>query len=83
VRNYFSADVIPVLEHQRGNYNNLVATSKIDFLGPLVMIVGLIVIAYGLLMVALAAEWAPWARPQETQAAGTATGGAGRPLPSS
>jgi hypothetical protein len=78
VRNYFSADVIPVLEHQRGNYNNLVATSKIDFLGPLVMIVGLIVIAYGLLMVALAAEWAPWARPRATPAAGT--GGGGRPV---
>jgi uncharacterized membrane protein len=59
VRTYFSADVIPVLERQRQNYDNLVATSKIDFIGPLVLIVGLIVIAYGLIMVGLA--W--WATP--------------------
>jgi hypothetical protein len=54
VRDYFSKDVIPVLETQRGHYANLVSTSKIDFLGPLVLIVGIIVIAYGLLMVWLA-----------------------------
>ena len=54
IRDYFSDDVIPVLERQRGNYDHLTATSKIDFLGPLVLIVGLIVIAYGLMMVFLA-----------------------------
>jgi hypothetical protein len=55
VRDYFSADVIPVLERQHRHYVNLVRTSNIDFLGPLVLAVGVIVIAYGLLMVALAA----------------------------
>jgi len=54
VRTYFSSDVIPVLETQRENYENLVSTSNIDFIGPLVLIVGIIVIIYGLLMVLLA-----------------------------
>ena len=54
VRDYFSGDVIPVLESQRSNFDNLTKTSNIDFIGPLVLIVGLIVIAYGLLMVWLA-----------------------------
>jgi hypothetical protein len=54
IRDYFSADVIPVLENQLGNYNSLTKTSNIDFIGPLVLIVGFIVIIYGLIMVALA-----------------------------
>jgi hypothetical protein len=54
VRTYFASDAIPVLETQRGNYDNLVSTSNIDFIGPLVLIVGIIVILYGLLMVILA-----------------------------
>lgn len=54
VHAYFSADAIPVLESQRANYDNLVATSNIDFIGPLVLAVGLIVILYGLLMLLLA-----------------------------
>jgi uncharacterized membrane protein len=58
LRTYLSADVIPVLETQRANYVNLTKTSNIDFIGPLVLIVGLIVIAFGLLMVLLA-----WRRP--------------------
>jgi hypothetical protein len=59
VRNYFSGDVIPVLESQRVNFDNLTKTSNIDFIGPLVLIVGLIVIAYGLLMV-----WLAWREPR-------------------
>jgi hypothetical protein len=54
VQTYFSSDVIPVLESQQHNYTKLVATSNIDFLGPLVLIVGIIVIIYGILMVMLA-----------------------------
>ena len=54
VRDYFSSDAIPVLEAQRENYENLVSTSNIDFIGPLVLVVGIIVIVYGLLMVILA-----------------------------
>jgi len=54
VRTYFGSDLIPVLESQRGNYENLVSTSRIDFIGPLVLAVGIIVILYGLLMLLLA-----------------------------
>ncbi|MGH2540997.1 MAG: hypothetical protein ACRDGK_10780, partial [Actinomycetota bacterium] len=54
VRTYFASDVIPVLETQRENYESLVSTSSIDFIGPLVLIVGIIVVLYGLLMLYLA-----------------------------
>ena len=50
VATYFGSDVIPVLENQTGNYDKLMETSTIDFIGPLVLIVGIIVIIYGLLM---------------------------------
>ncbi len=50
VRTSFSDDVIPVLETQRANYDTLVATSRIDFVGPLVLTVSIVVIMYGLLM---------------------------------
>jgi hypothetical protein len=54
VHAYFSSDVIPVLETRRDDYWNLVSTSNINFIGPLVLIVGIIVILYGLLMLYLA-----------------------------
>jgi hypothetical protein len=54
IRTYFSSDVIPVLETQRSNYDYLVSTSKIDFLGPLVLIIGVMMILSGLLIVFLA-----------------------------
>jgi hypothetical protein len=75
VRTYFSADVIPVLERQRHNYLNLTATSKINFIGPLVLAVGLIVIAFGLLMVMLARP--PRSR-SETRAARAGRGAVAR-----
>jgi uncharacterized protein YidB (DUF937 family) len=59
VSTYFSLDVIPVLETQRGHYDKLVSTSKIDFIGALVLIIGIIVIAYGLLMLLLARRLEP------------------------
>ncbi|HVC83921.1 MAG TPA: hypothetical protein VNC12_01615, partial [Solirubrobacteraceae bacterium] len=59
VANYFSADLIPILETQRGNYEHLMSTSKINFIGPLVLIIGLIVIIYGLLMLLFAARLEP------------------------
>jgi len=59
VRTYFASDVIPVLENQRGNYVNLVSISNIDFVGPLVLAVGIIVIIYGLLMLLLARRLEP------------------------
>lgn len=51
VRDYLGGDVIPVLEHQRTHYARLTSVSNIDFIGPLVLVVGLIVVAFGLLMV--------------------------------
>jgi hypothetical protein len=68
VRNYFSGDVIPVLESQRAHYQNLVSTSNIDFIGPLVLIIGIIVILYGLLMVLLAWQLHPRPAPKLTRA---------------
>ena len=56
IRTYFSTELIPVLETQRANYDHLVSTSKINFIGPLVLIIGIIVIIYGLLMLFLAAR---------------------------
>ena len=59
VRTYFGSDVIPVIETQTGNYEKLVSISTIDFIGPLVLIVGIIVIIYGLLMLLLARRLEP------------------------
>ncbi len=56
---YFSHDVIPVLEKQRRDWVTLTATSRVAFLGPLVLIIGIIAFVYGLLMVALAKTRAP------------------------
>jgi hypothetical protein len=70
VRTYFSSDVIPVLETQTGNYKKLVSVSTIDFIGPLVLIVGIIVIIYGVLMLLLARRLEP------------RTSGAAKPSPS-
>jgi hypothetical protein len=59
VSNYFSLDVIPVLEKQRGHYDELVSTSTIDFIGWLVLAIGIIVIVYGVLMLLLARRLEP------------------------
>ncbi len=57
VRDYFSKDVIPVLEDQQGNYEELTSISKIGFIGWLVLAVGIVVILYGLIMVVQALGW--------------------------
>ena len=79
VRTYFSSDVIPVLETQRGNYENLVSTSTINFIGPLVLIVGIIVIIYGLLMLLLARRLEPGTSGATRPSPATATGRAEGP----
>jgi hypothetical protein len=61
VSQYFSLDVIPILEKQSGHYNHLVETSKINFIGWLVLIIGVIVIVYGVLMLLLARRLEPGA----------------------
>ncbi len=77
VQTYFSSDVIPVLERQRGNYDKLTTTSEINFIGPLVLIIGAIVIIYGLLMVALAAGLPAPRRQRSAAAAGAAAPASG------
>jgi len=59
VRTYFDKDLVPVLETQRANYQHLVSTSTIGFVGPLVLTVGIIVILYGLLMLFYARQLEP------------------------
>jgi hypothetical protein len=51
IANYFSQDVIPVLEKQRRHWVTLTSTSKINFIGWLVLSIGIIAIIYGILMV--------------------------------
>jgi hypothetical protein len=51
---YFANDVIPVLEKQRRHWMTLTSTSKINFIGWLVLAIGVIAIVYGVLMVAIA-----------------------------
>jgi hypothetical protein len=68
---YYSKDVIPVLESQRGHYDNLTSKSKINFLGPLVLAVGVVVILYGLLMIYLAGSGPPRRRSSSSTAAAT------------
>jgi hypothetical protein len=62
LRTYLSSDVIPVLETQRSHYAHLMSTSKINFVGWLVLIIGIIVIIYGLLMLFEARRLEPGAR---------------------
>ncbi len=69
---YYSKDVIPVLEHQRADYDHLTSTSKINFLGPLVLAVGIVVIIYGLLMTWLAGGGPPKPRRRDAPAAAPA-----------
>jgi len=54
IADYFSKDVIPVLETQRRHWVTLTSTSKIDFIGWLVLVIGVIALVYGILMVYLA-----------------------------
>jgi hypothetical protein len=51
---YFGNDVIPVLEKQRRHWVTLTSTSKINFIGWLVLAIGAIAILYGGLMVLIA-----------------------------
>lgn len=55
----FSSDVLPAPKTRQGHFRTLNATSKIDFLGPLVLVIGIITLGWGLLMVMLVAQRAP------------------------
>ncbi|HWF72429.1 MAG TPA: hypothetical protein VG186_03740 [Solirubrobacteraceae bacterium] len=54
ITSYFANDVIPVLEKQRRHWVTLTSTSKIDFIGWLVLSIGVIALVYGVLMVLIA-----------------------------
>lgn len=51
---HFSGAVIPVLEMERQHWETLTSTSKLDFVGWLVLALGAIALLYGLLMLAIA-----------------------------
>ncbi len=55
VRDYFAGDVIPVLEGEQTNFRRLDTTSPpVDVFAPLLILVGVLVIAYGAAMIAVA-----------------------------
>ncbi len=55
VRDYFAGDVIPFLEGEQSDFRRLDTTPPpVDVFAPLLMLVGLLVIAYGLAMIAIA-----------------------------
>ncbi len=59
VRNYFSKDVIPVLESQHANYHSLAAYKGVSYLALLLLLVGVIAAVYGVLVmiVGTATNW--------------------------
>jgi hypothetical protein len=50
VRDYFSGDVIPVLEDQQAHFTALDSKGGVSFLAPLLLVVGIIVIIFGAAM---------------------------------
>jgi hypothetical protein len=52
-RTYVSSDLIPVLETQQGNFDSLDGTSSVNWVAPLLLVVGIIVILFALAMIAL------------------------------
>ncbi|MBA3287278.1 MAG: hypothetical protein H0U21_04520, partial [Acidimicrobiia bacterium] len=55
VRDYFADDVIPVLEQEQDNFRRLDTTPPpVDVFAPLLVLVGVLVIAYGAAMIAIA-----------------------------
>lgn len=54
IRDYFSGDVIPVLERQQSHFQSLASDGGVGYLAILLLIVGIVVIAFGVLMMLLA-----------------------------
>ena len=59
VRTYFSADVVPVLEDQQGNFRALAGNGGVGFLAPLLLSVGIVVIIFGVAMALFARKGMP------------------------
>jgi hypothetical protein len=53
LRTYFQSDLIPLLEKQQGNFASLDATSSVNWIAPLILIIGIIVILFAGVMIAL------------------------------
>jgi hypothetical protein len=51
IRTYFQSDVIPALKSQQGNFRALDGTSTVDWIAPLLLAVGIIVVLVGTLMI--------------------------------
>jgi hypothetical protein len=56
VRDYFKVDVIPALQRQQANAQALAGKGGVGFLAPLLLILGIIVIVFGVLMMFLSAR---------------------------
>ncbi|MBA2308842.1 MAG: hypothetical protein H0W01_06005 [Pseudonocardiales bacterium] len=56
VRDYLKLDVIPALQRQQGNATALAGRGGVGFLAPLLLILGIIVIVFGVLMMFLSAR---------------------------
>ena len=54
IRDYFNTDVIPVVERQQGHFRALDSRGGVGFLAPLLLILGVIVMLFGLAMAVLA-----------------------------
>jgi hypothetical protein len=59
VRDYFSQDVIPLLEDQQGNFRSLASNGGVGFLPPLLLTVGIVVIIFGVAMALFARKTMP------------------------
>lgn len=59
VRDYFSKDVIPVLEDQKGNFQALAGSGGVGFISPLLLTVGIVVIIFGVAMALFARKTMP------------------------
>lgn len=51
IRTYFGSDVIPALKSQQGNFRALDGTSTVDWIAPLLLAVGIIVVLFGAFMI--------------------------------
>ncbi len=59
VRNYFSGEVIPVLEDQRVHFTALAGSDGVGYLAPLLLVVGIIVFIFGVVMALFARKGLP------------------------
>jgi hypothetical protein len=59
VRDYYSQDVIPVLEDQKGNFQNLASGSGVSYLAPLLLTIGIVVIIFAVAMALFARNTMP------------------------